>query len=291
MKVTAFDPTYPYQRGTGSTLGSSAGGDLDGSLPSPTVVGIRGISITSNLPISVGQVLTASQISPPLAIWATPSNSVAAGSNSTHVRETSTAGVSTTLWAPFDHAHAGIGTITASSSNTLQRGTVNLRPGSGVAFGLTDTDGDGEFDTLTVSSTGGGGGGGGSGAQTKAVYDAAAAIVGTTPSSMTDVPDLATISMTTTATCTFIYTYSCQLVKGNDAHKCKFNPVRDSTTIPNPIHSQSVGEGAIQQMSHTWVEKSVASGTYTVKMQYNAAIGTSSTTFAAQHFVVTAVPE
>lgn len=127
--------------------------------------------------------------------------------------------------------------------------------------------------------------------QTKAVYDASAAIVSTTPTSMTDVPDLSTISMTTDRTCTFIYTYSCQVTKGNDAHKIKVNPVRDSTTILNPIHSQSVGEGIIQQLSHTWVEKSVPAGTYTCKVQYNAAIGTSSTTFGAQHFVVQAVPE
>jgi hypothetical protein len=86
---------------------------------------------------------------------------VSAGSNSTRVSEVSTAGASTTLWSPFDHAHDGIGTITASSSNTMQRGTWNIRPGSGIAIGLTDTDGDGEFDTATISTTSGGGGGGG----------------------------------------------------------------------------------------------------------------------------------
>jgi hypothetical protein len=79
---------------------------------------------------------------------------IAAGSNSTRVREVPTIGSSTTLWSPFDHAHDGIGTITASSSNTLQRGTVNLRPGTGTAFTLTDSDGDGEFDTLSIGVSG-----------------------------------------------------------------------------------------------------------------------------------------
>jgi hypothetical protein len=79
---------------------------------------------------------------------------ISAGSNSTRVREVSTAGASTTLWSPFDHAHDGIGTITASSSNTMQRGTWNIRPGSGIALALTDTDGDGEFDTTTIVNTG-----------------------------------------------------------------------------------------------------------------------------------------
>jgi hypothetical protein len=79
---------------------------------------------------------------------------ISAGSNSTRVREVSTAGASTTLWSPFDHAHDGIGTITASSSNTMQRGTWNIRPGAGIALSLTDTDGDGEFDTTTIVNTG-----------------------------------------------------------------------------------------------------------------------------------------
>lgn len=92
------------------------------------------------------------------ATWLTAGTSVSAGSNSTRVRELSTAGASTTLWSPFDHAHDGIGTITASSSNTLQRGTVNLRNGNNISFGLTDTDGDGEFDTLTIHGAAAGGG-------------------------------------------------------------------------------------------------------------------------------------
>lgn len=75
------------------------------------------------------------------------------GSNATHVAEISAGGAATDS-ARMDHLHAGIGTITASSSNTLQRGTVNIRPGAGIALSLTDTDGDGEFDTATIVNTG-----------------------------------------------------------------------------------------------------------------------------------------
>jgi len=87
---------------------------------------------------------------------------ISAGSNATRVREVSTAGASTTLWSPFDHAHDGIGTITSSSSNTMQRGTWNIRPGAGIALALTDSDGDGEFDTTTIVAAGAGSGSGGS---------------------------------------------------------------------------------------------------------------------------------
>ena len=86
---------------------------------------------------------------------------ISAGSNSTRVSEDSSAGASTTLWSPFDHRHDGIGTITSSSSNTMQRGTWNVRPGVGIALSLTDADGDGEFDTTVISNTGGSTGGGG----------------------------------------------------------------------------------------------------------------------------------
>lgn len=85
------------------------------------------------------------------------SAAISAGSNSTRVSEVSAAGASTTLWSPYDHRHDGIGTITASSSNTMQRGTWNVRAGPGIALNLTDTDGDGEFDTMTIVNTGGGG--------------------------------------------------------------------------------------------------------------------------------------
>ena len=88
------------------------------------------------------------------------------GSNATRVSEISSVGASANS-AREDHIHDGIGTITASASNTMQRGTVNLRAGSGIALNLTDTDSDGEFDTISIQATSsGGGGGGGSGSST-----------------------------------------------------------------------------------------------------------------------------
>lgn len=86
------------------------------------------------------------------------SSSVSAGSNSMAVGATNQAGVAATF-SPSDHRHQGIHTVTSSSSNTLQRPTVHLRAGSGIAFGASDTDGDGTFDTLTISSTSSGSGG------------------------------------------------------------------------------------------------------------------------------------
>lgn len=102
------------------------------------------------------------------------SPSLSYGSNASRVSEVSTAGSESAV-ARADHIHDGIGTVTASSSNTLQRGTVNFRPGTGIALALTDTDGDAEFDTITIVNTVGAGGGGGGGAPTTAKYVTTAA--------------------------------------------------------------------------------------------------------------------
>ena len=88
--------------------------------------------------------------------------SVAYGSNAARVAEISSAGIEAAV-ARHDHIHDGIGTITASSSNTMQRGTFNLRSGTNISFGLTDTDGDGELDTMTINNTGSSGGSSSSG--------------------------------------------------------------------------------------------------------------------------------
>lgn len=82
--------------------------------------------------------------------------SVSFGSNAMSVADLNVGGASTNS-AREDHRHQGIATITASSSNTMQRPTLNLRPGTGVSFGLTSTDGDAAFDTLTINSTASGG--------------------------------------------------------------------------------------------------------------------------------------
>lgn len=92
-------------------------------------------------------------------------SSASAGSNSMAVGATNQAGVAGTF-SPSDHRHMGLHSITSSSSNTLQRPTVNFRAGTNVGLTATDTDGDGTLDTITIHSTGaaagGGGGGGGS---------------------------------------------------------------------------------------------------------------------------------
>lgn len=93
-------------------------------------------------------------------------SSASAGSNSMAVGATNQAGVAGTF-SPSDHRHMGLHSITSSSSNTLQRPTVNFRAGTNVGLTATDTDGDGTLDTITIHSTGaaaGGGGGGGGGA-------------------------------------------------------------------------------------------------------------------------------
>lgn len=87
-------------------------------------------------------------------------SSASAGSNSMAVGATNQAGVAATF-SPSDHRHMGLHSITSSSSNTLQRPTVNFRAGTNVGLTATDTDGDGTLDTITIHSTGAAAGGGG----------------------------------------------------------------------------------------------------------------------------------
>jgi hypothetical protein len=115
----------------------------------------------SNITLTIDRGPLNSTPSNTIRIHSTGGGSVSYGSNSMAVAEISSAGVASEV-ARYDHMHAGISTVTASSSNTMQRGTLNLRAGSGVVFSLSDTDGDGELDTLTFLSTASGGGGGGS---------------------------------------------------------------------------------------------------------------------------------
>jgi hypothetical protein len=141
---------------------ATTGGDIAGGPGDYSVTGLGStVSLSSNLGTGVllGDVLTLIQASPPVAQFATPSNSgssTAFGSNSTFVSETTAVGASSNT-SRADHTHGGISLITASSSNTLQRGTFNLRPGSNVSFGLTDSDSDGELDTVTINGAAGGG--------------------------------------------------------------------------------------------------------------------------------------
>ena len=167
MKITNFGTDgLPQPLGAWSTgVVSTASNALFSSAASNTLA-VNGVTVTGAA-ASNYHILASSSTAATWVPDAGGGGTVSAGSNSTRVREVSTAGASTTLWSPFDHAHDGIGTITASSSNTMQRGTWNLRPGVGIALSLTDTDGDGEFDTATIVNTGvpgpaGGGSGGAS---------------------------------------------------------------------------------------------------------------------------------
>jgi hypothetical protein len=138
-----------YQSGTGSVFASSVASNA---------LALGGVVVGNSASSNTHFVATSSTT----GLWlphAEGGGTVSYGSNASHVAEIATAGVGTAV-ARFDHYHAGLTQLTSSSSNTLQRGTVNLRAGANIAFGLTDTDGDGEFDTLTISSLGGGGGGG-----------------------------------------------------------------------------------------------------------------------------------
>lgn len=175
MKVTRFGPDgLPLPLAgwsTGVTSVNSNFNTEDGGLSalhfvqqiqadgSPVLNPIVNFASGSNITLSIDRGPLNSTPSNTIRISATGGGSVSYGSNSTTVAEISSAGAATEV-SRFDHYHAGIGTITSSSSNTMQRGTWNIRPGSGIALTVTDTDGDGEFDTTTISSTVAAGAGG-----------------------------------------------------------------------------------------------------------------------------------
>ena len=77
MKITAFDPEHPYRLATGTGMGSTVGGDLAGTMPNPDVTAVYGTSISSNVPTTIGDVLTILDTTVPLAGWATSSNAPA----------------------------------------------------------------------------------------------------------------------------------------------------------------------------------------------------------------------
>lgn len=174
MKITNYDDTYSQKLGLGETTlvsgssggsNSSLGGDVSGTLGNVSVNGLRrSVSLGSNLGtgVAIGDVLTIlSTAGTPVARFATPSNTGGGsfGSNATRVSKNSSVGASAN-GSREDHIHDGIGTITASSSNTLGRGTFNLRAGNNISIGYTDTDADGLLDTATIHGVASAGGSG-----------------------------------------------------------------------------------------------------------------------------------
>lgn len=161
MKITSYDQEFHLDL-------SGSGGVVAGSFSS------RAIALGSNTPL-VESGLGSPGSGPQPAAWdhvhPAYGSSSAFGSNSTRVASVSAAGASSSN-SRADHVHDGIGTVTASGSNTLNRGTFNLRAGTGIALALSNTDGGSGLDTVTIQNIAASGGGGGGGSITDYVSGA-----------------------------------------------------------------------------------------------------------------------
>jgi hypothetical protein len=152
MKIHGYDPEYHLDLSGGTAVAAGT-------------VAYRRTALGSNTPLAdsgSGTPGSGPQAAPWDHVHPASGGASSFGSNSTRVASVSAAGASSSN-SRADHVHDGIATVTASSSNSLNRGDVNLRAGDGIALALSNLGGGSGFDTVTIqniaSSSGGGGGG------------------------------------------------------------------------------------------------------------------------------------
>lgn len=154
MKVTRFQAFDPA---TIQSILNASNGDTVVSTSSNTFAW-NGVTLYGSAASNYHIVAYSSNEARWISHDASVGGSVSFGSNVMAVSDLNVGGSSSDS-ARMDHRHQGIATVTASSSNTMQRPVLNLRAGTNVSFGLTSTDGDAALDTITINSTASGGGG------------------------------------------------------------------------------------------------------------------------------------
>jgi hypothetical protein len=204
--------------------------------------------------------------------------SLSYGSNSTHVTQTSTAGSSNAV-ARADHAHAGIHEITASSSNTLQRNTVNFRAGTGISFGLTDADGQGTLDTLTINNIAAAGGGGG-GDATHLESDRVQRTAGNLTTTSTTFVDATGMSITKTtgARRVLLSVSGTWNAAGSDGVSIDFTV--DGTRVGQDNGLMQYNSTTPANVAMSYLTDVLSAGSHTFKVQWKSVSGGSATLFA-----------
>ena len=220
-------------------------------------------------------------------------SSISIGSNSTDVSGRTALGAGT-LYAPSTHEHTGVVAVTSSSSNTLQRPTVNLRPGTGIAFGLTDTDGNGAFDTLTVVNTGVPGPPGSSFTPATGRVTLTSGNITTTSTSFVDLTG-ASITITTGAHGVLLgFSASAESTSGSPI-QVRMTFAVDGTdqggTLGLVTETVTTDASDIHNVSFTFLTAALSAGSHTFKVRWRVSTGTGlifadSSTFAAHFWAI-----